>query len=156
MYKSIKSIPLNGSIVSIKDGKKYFYLVDNVYNIYFVDKSKFDIIRNLNLSKDFKPLHKFSKADAISIDGQFNIAISNKSSSILLSSNKGIKKQKNIDNHTKDLEASAFSNDERYLATGGQDGKVYIHDMRYLKMVVALPNKPDYIQVLNFQKNQTY
>jgi WD40 repeat protein len=153
MYKTVKNIPLNGAIISIKEGKSYYYLADNTYNIYVLNKKSFEIAEAINISNNYKPLHKFSKAIGISKNGLFNIAVVNKSKSILLSYQSGLKEQKTIDNHSKDIETSSFSDDERYLVTGGQDGKVYIHDMKYIKMVVALPNKPDYISCVKYVPN---
>jgi len=156
MYSIIKEIPISGAVIAITVGNKFFYIVDNTYNIYFLDKGTLEVTKNFNVSSDYEPLHKFSHAHSVSKSGFINLGIALKSNSIILSTTNGIKKVKIIDNHNKDIECSAFSNNNQLLATGGEDGKVFIFNLSFMKMIIALANRPDYISSLKFSDDDRY
>ena len=156
MYSLIKEIQIRGSALDIKEVGRYFYILDNTYNLYYLDKSTFEIKKNMSISSTFEPLHKFSHANAISSTGLINIAVAKKSSTIVLSTLNGLKKEKGLDYHRKDIECSAFSNNGKFLATGGEDGKVFIFNTEYMKMIIGLPNRADYISSLRFSDDDRY
>ena len=156
MYSLIKEIQIRGSALDIKEVGRFFYILDNTYNLYYLDKSTFEIKKNMSISSTFEPLHKFSHANAISSSGLINIAVAKKSSTIVLSTLNGLKKEKGLDYHRKDIECSAFSNNGKYLATGGEDGKVFIFNTEYMKMIIGLPNRADYISSLRFSDDDRY
>ena len=153
MYSIIKELQIRGAALDIKEVGRFIYVLDNTYNLYYIDKTTFEIKKNFTISSSFEPLHKFSHANAISLTGLLSIAVLKKSSSILISTLNGIKKLKGFDHHRKDVECAAFSNNGKFLATGGEDGKVFIYSTEHKKMVEALPNRADYISSLRFSDN---
>lgn len=144
------SVKLKGSVLSIEESKDYILATDNTYYIYFIDKENYAIKKNLNVTAKPKPLHTYSKASNVSTKGIFNVSAREKKSSILLTTAKEIKKVKIIDNHHKDIEVTAFTPNSFVMATGGADGCVFLHDMRYMKTLGSLEIKPDFISTINF------
>jgi hypothetical protein len=55
--------------------------------------------------------------------------------------------------HKGDVLAVNFDEEERYLMTGGEDGRAYIWSMVTGKMIASLPPHADYITAVGFSKN---
>jgi dsDNA-binding SOS-regulon protein len=144
------SVKLKGSVLDIEETKDFIVATDNTYYIYFIDKESFSIKKSLNVTAKPKPLHTYSKASNVSTKGIFNVSARDKKSSILLTTAKEIKKRKIIDNHHKDIEVTTFNNTSFVMATGGADGCVFFHDMRYMKTLGSMKIKPDFISTINF------
>jgi dsDNA-binding SOS-regulon protein len=149
------SVKLKGSVLDIEETKDFIVATDNTYYIYFIDKETFSIKKSLNVTAKPKPLHSYSKASNVSTKGIFNVAAKDKKSSILLTTAKEIKKRKIIDNHHKDIEVTTFTTNSFVMATGGADGCVFFHDMRYMKTLGSMKIKPDFISTLNFSQDNS-
>jgi hypothetical protein len=61
----------------------------------------------------------------------------------------------NIDWHKGRVETVAFDFQNKYLATGGQDGKSFIWSIQTGRMVHALPHHADFVTAMSFTKNGT-
>jgi hypothetical protein len=149
------SLQLNNSIISIEITKDYILVVDNNYYIYFIDKDKLEVKKNLQITAKPKPLHIYSKASSVSTKGIFNIALFEQAKSFVVTTAKEIKRKATIDNHHKDIEVTTFTPNSLIMVTGGSDGNVFLHDLKYMKTMGSLEIKPDFISSLNFSNDGT-
>jgi hypothetical protein len=150
------SIQLNNSILSIEISKDYILVVDNNYYIYFINKENFEVKKNLQITSKPKPLHIYSKASSVSSKGIFNVSLFEQRKSFVITTAKEIKRKATIDNHHKDLEVTTFTPNSLIMVTGGADGNVFLHDLKYMKTMGSLEIKPDFISSLNFSDDGVF
>lgn len=98
--------------------------------------------------------HKFAKSN--SAGEEFICVATQDFASIAKISAESIKKFAQIKAHKKPLSASKFSTDSAILATGGEDGRVFLYATKNFKKILSLPYRPDYISAISFSRDSRY
>ncbi|RDU62620.1 hypothetical protein [Helicobacter sp. MIT 14-3879] len=150
MLPLIAKHKLSHSVLSIGASENNIIILDSNYNLYELRDEEFIFAKKVF---DYEPHHQFSKACAISMNGY--IAIGEKKSpncKILHIKNKNLIHIKTLSWHRADIYNIRFSKDNKYLVTGGEDGKVFIFSLPEFNIVNILPPRPDYISNIHFGK----
>jgi WD40 repeat protein len=156
MYNIFKELRVKSSVLGIEVFDNYTKVIDNLYNVYFIEHEKFTIEKDINIFPKTEPLHQFSKAVGIS-NGGYLAMIYKDRNQILILANKDtdVKKKVLISNHRREVETMAFSRDMKTFASGGADGKVYLFDTKVFKSFSSLERQSDTISKVSFSKDNT-
>jgi WD40 repeat protein len=156
MISVLKSTKIPTGLIDIAINKDYLLAVDSKYNLYYFDKKTLSMFKSLNVVSKYEPIHSFSKAFAISKDGMINLSLSmNKNDLLLGHTDEKLKKRAILPNHEQEVESSQFSDNCKLLATGGQDGRVFVYDLEHLKVITSLDIQSDYIGNIVFSKDSS-
>ena len=137
---------------------KVKYIGDN--KIIVVDEEntirKFDL-KTLKLEDGFKiklPKNRiYANSVDISSNGNYLIlSIPNKNKAVLWST-KTKKLRATLGWHKGEIEAVSFDKQNKYVATGGTDGRSYIWSIKTGKLVGSLAPHADYVTAIGFSKN---
>lgn len=151
MFNIYKSLKVKGSILSIEIFDEYIGVMDNLYNAYFIDINTFDIKKDYNISTEYEPFHQFSKSFALAKNGFMAMSINNSNKTLILFHKDYVMKKIGVlSNHQQVIEAIAYSKNGRFMATGGTDGRVFIYDTKYLKVLTSLEKQADSISSIAF------
>lgn len=155
MLNLISELKLNSSVINISIVEDYILIMDNFYNVYLVDPKSFKLIKNIKLMRVSKSLHEYTKSISSSKEGYLAVPDKNLDSLIAyhLEDDFFIDKISTQSWHTMKIEVSKFSNDSKYLATGGADGKVFVFQLPQVEILTSLPNRPDFISSIDFSPN---
>jgi len=140
-----------GAVNSVKVAGERIIVVDSSYVVKIFDKETLDLIGGFKINV---PANK-------SVDNSVDISNTGKYIAIGL---KGKHKTSvwDLENkkllytlgwHKGDVLSVAFDKEDKYLITGGEDGRSYIWSMQTGKMVTALPPHADYITSTAFSLN---
>lgn len=154
MLKVRNKINLIGNALDIVFNNGEYLLVDHNYRVYKFSLKEFMFSFSKQVAKNIPPHHRYSKAIGCSADG-YIIAPKNKSSigRIYKLENNHIFLATRLRWHQADISVSKFSEDSKYLATGGEDGRVFIYTHPNHRLNTFLPRKPDYISSIVFSKS---
>ena len=155
MIKVTDKTILYGSILFVTIDKNTLYIIDNTYTFYTLDFDELKLLNNQTITSNFKPIHKFSHATAISKNLLLNLPINSDSRSFLLSLSPKLSQIATIKSHKKAQESSCFTSSGDLLITGGMDGKIFLHDTEHNQLLSALPNQPDYISALKLNDDDS-
>jgi len=155
MINTIKTLYATSSIIDIQILDDIILAIDNTYTLYKIDKKTFNIKESKNITSEYDPSHKYIQSSVISSLSYINFAIAGTKKSILIKAYPKVEKIAIIQTHIKPIETSAFTHDGEFLATGGVDGKLFIHDSATGKIITTFANSPDYISTLNFSSEDS-
>ncbi|MCI5969249.1 WD40 repeat domain-containing protein [Helicobacter sp.] len=144
---------LQGSILNIMQSKDSTLCVDNTFHIVEIDSS-LKISKNIQVTKNVESPHRYSHAFGVSPLAYFCIPIfGEKKAFIIKLDNAKPQPIATLEDHDGDVESSAFSNDGRFFATGGQDGRVFFYDGQSFLPITSLLARSDYISTIRFSKS---
>jgi hypothetical protein len=155
MLKTIKMLNATSSILDIAILDDIILAIDNTYTLYRIDKESFNIKDSSNITSDYDPTHKYVKSSTIGSNGMINFAVAGTKQSLLINTRPKLDKVAIINTHIKPIESSKFAHNCDYLATGGIDGKLFIHDAASGEVITTFPNSPDYISTLRFSEEDS-
>lgn len=142
---------LNSAILSIHETQNGVSLVTQDYQACVIENNA--IKKRTKILNSSKIPHKFAKNG--SSGGRF-ICVANNASAVVAKIDSSIKKVAQISSHKKAISASNFSNDSSILATGGEDGRVFLYATNNFKKILSLPYRPDYISSINFSSDSRF
>ena len=139
---------LQDSILSIESTENSVIVLTQGYRIYEIKDNQiasYSTVTNTKIQ-----LHKYSKAPSSS-----NRYICMPQSKSNIAHIKGIDSKLSLllKTHKSDVSASNFSSDDKYLASGGEDGRTHIYEIPSFRRIMSLPPRPDYISSLVFSKD---
>ena len=144
-----KTIHLEGSPLAIIPVGESYIIMDNHYTFYHIVKKGLTLSHTRKIAGMDNGLHAYHKG--FMGHGQtVHLPLNTKGSSALLEVGETMTKKATLTWHSADVETAAFSPDGTYVATGGQDGRVYIHHVQSGKLVSSLPARPDAVSALRF------
>jgi hypothetical protein len=148
----VKIINIRASVSKIKYiGKNRICIIDENNTVRIYDTEKYKLLDGFKIKLP-KNNPQENSVD-ISQNGKFlAIAVRNKHKTTVWS----VKEKKLIYTlgwHKGDILSVGFDREEKYLMTGGEDGRAYIWSMMTGKMVSSLPPHADYITAVAFSKN---
>lgn len=143
------SIQVNGSVLVLQKHDGRLICVDNSYCLNIFSKD-FILEKTMHLSKDAEQPHRYSNAYSCSTFGLVCAPLMGSKTGMVLRVGKDIKLVGKVTVHEADIESSTFSFDGRYYATGGQDGRIFIYDVRRFSIIGSLIPRSDYISCLKF------
>lgn len=147
---------LQGSILSIAPCKDLTFCVDNTFYITEIDKNLKNAA-NFQIIKNIEPPHRYSHAFGISPDAYFCISlVGEKKTLIIKLDNSNIKHIATLDDHDGDIESCGFSNNGKYFATGGQDGRVFLYEDNNFLPTASLLARSDYISTIRFSRSNEF
>ena len=138
------------------DDDSHILLADNSYKIFFYSVKNRELILGKKVSKNPQSHHIYSKAIATSKQGFFLISEVGKHECVLYQINQGMLQL--IDRavwHKMDISASDFCSDSSLVATGGEDGRVYVYNTEGFKFYALCPVQSDYISCIRFDAKNT-
>lgn len=144
---------LNSAILSISKTKNGVSIVTQDYQACVIENGV--LKSRTKLLNSAKIPHKFAKSNSVSekfvcvCDAEIPNALIAKIST-------AIKKVAQISSHKKAISASNFSSDSSILATGGEDGRVFLYTTNNFKKILSLPYRPDYISSINFSSDSRF
>lgn len=153
MLNTKRLVHLEGSALAIASSGSYIAILDNAYFLTLLDSSDFGVLKSVHLTKSGEPPHRYSNAYCIAPKDYFCVPIIGTKKGIILELGATLAKRAIIHWHDSDIECSAFSPDRRYLATGGQDGKVFIFEGGSFRLLSSIIPRADYINNLVFSTN---
>lgn len=154
MFVLKKKVVLCGSILTVSFNKRFAIAIDNHYTFHVMERDNLALIQSkklINREKHF-PYHKGITTQ----DGYIHLTMAKSNKSAILHFDKGIEKKGAYAIHKAYLDAAAFSKKVDYIATGGQDGKVFVFDTRTRNLVTSVPQRSDYISNLAFSCDAEY
>jgi WD40 repeat protein len=156
MINVLKSAKTPTGIIDLEINEDYVLAVDSKYNVYYFDKKSLSMFKSLNVVSKYEPIHSFSKAFAISKNGLINLSLTMNKNDLLLGHNDGkLQKKAILTNHEQEVESSSFSKNDKLLATGGQDGRVFVYDLNHLKIITSLDIQSDYVGNIVFSDDSS-
>ncbi len=153
MLNIVNKIKLNGSVLDLKVSKDTIIAVDNLYYVYILDSKRYQFTKTTSLSKTHEHWHRYANSFAVSFNNLANIPLLRTSKSIIIECKDKISKKVVLNWHKTDLSSAMFSDDSRFFATGGEDGKTVIYSLPTFNILTALNPKPDYISNINFSSD---
>ncbi len=153
MVSYIKKVKFSGSVVGIGFSNKYLLVVDNLYNLYILDKDNLNVLKVMNLYKNTEPMHKYSKAMQVSKDGDIALSLIKSNKVAMLKMDKAVGKKGVLNSHKLEVEVCSFSPDLELFATGGADGVTIVYELHTLNPITSLFPRSDYIASISFSKN---
>lgn len=149
MLPLVKTLNLDGTPLTIVSEGNELILIDNSYTFYYLDKEHLTLTNTKKISGISEKLHAYHKG--FMGHGQtVHLPLHTAGTSALIGVGETVVKKATLAWHSANVEAAAFSPDGTYVATGGQDGRVYIHDVASGKLVASLPARPDSVSALKF------
>lgn len=151
MIRSSKNIKLQSAILSIAECSDRVIIIDNAYNVFFIDISTYDLIKSIKLIKKDLVLHPYSKPFTTNCYRQ-NIAIPlpNNPKVSLINISRSISKKAVFSLHEDTVVAVAFSPRGSLLCGLDNRGKGYVIDTDNQRVVYRLPVRPDSGSVTSF------
>jgi hypothetical protein len=157
MINVLKSTKVSTGIIDVEINRDYILAIDSKYNLYYFDKKSLAMFKSINIVSKYEPIHSFSKAFSISRNGFVNVSLTMNKNDLLLSHvESNLKKRAILSNHEQEIESSTFSHNCKLLATGGQDGRLFLYDLTHLKVLSSLDIQSDYIGNIVFSKDNSY
>lgn len=146
---------LQGSILTLAQTKEATFCIDNTLYISQVNES-LQLERSVQVAKIESP-HRYSHAFGISETPFFCVSIQGEHKVFILKYEEGkILPLLSLEDHDGDIESCAFSDDGKYFATGGQDGRVFLYDgLSFLPLTGLMP-RSDYISTIKFSKKSEF
>lgn len=151
--KIINRLNLKGSILSINKIDNGVIVITQNYQACKIQNSQIEKLTTL-ANSSFMP-HKYSKNSSANNNFICMAKIGSKETIIAKVEN-DIKLLFKAKIHKTDMSASSFSKDNKYLVTGGEDGRIHIYQTNNFKKIQTLPYCPDYIAALNFSKDSRF
>jgi len=148
-----KIFRLDSSVLCLVRHDRLIIALDNVYTLHIIDSTTLALLKSIPLTKNIEPPHRYSKSFSIATKNEFCIPFVGTKKGIIVEFGQSITKKATIDWHDSDLESSAFSPNGKYLATGGQDGKVFLFEQDTYRLLASLAPRADYISSLVFSSN---
>ncbi|PAF48492.1 hypothetical protein BKH46_00865 [Helicobacter sp. 12S02634-8] len=137
----------------VRDGEEYL-LVDCNSRIYRFSLKDFMFSFSKSVGQNDPIHHHYSKAITCSLDSYILIPRIKKSiSNIYKLSNNHLFLTTRLKWHRTDVSVAKFSQDCKYLATGGEDGRVFIYTHPNHRYTTFLPRRADYISALAFSEH---
>lgn len=138
---------LNSAIISIHRTQTGISAVTQDYQACIIENGSLKKRTKLINSKEIP--HKFAKSSSASAKF-ICVCDAENPRAIIAKIGASIKQCATITEHTKNISASNFTPDSTILATGGEDGRVYLYTTSNFKKILTLPYRPDYISSINF------
>lgn len=149
MLPLLKTLNLEGTPLTIVVSEDDLILIDNRYTFYYLDSENLTLTNTRKISGLNDKLHAYHKG-FMGHGETVHLPLHTTGTSALIGVGETVIKKATLAWHAASVEAAAFSPDGRYVATGGQDGRVYIHDVGSGKLVASLPARPDSVSALRF------
>lgn len=154
MFPVKSSLKLVGSVLGISTDKDSIICMDNFYNISTFSKENKVIDKALQLSKDVEPLHHFSKAIAIShATSKIVMGFAKTTKGVVVTTDPEIAPIAQLTWQKLAISKVAFSQEDDYLATGGEDGRVLLYSADNYQLALSTPPLPDYISAIAFSED---
>ncbi|WP_273212404.1 WD40 repeat domain-containing protein [Helicobacter rodentium] len=154
MFPVKSSLKLVGSVLGISTDKDSIICIDNFYNISTFSKENKVIDKALQLSKDVEPLHHFSKAVAIShATSKIVMGFAKATKGVVVTTDPEIAPIAQLTWQKLAISKVAFSQEDDYLATGGEDGRVLLYSADNYQLALSTPPLPDYISAIAFSED---
>ena len=141
---------LNSAILSIHRTKSGVSIVTQDYQACVIENSS--LKKRTKLINSTQIPHKFAKSSSAS-EKFICVCDAESPHAIIAKINSTIKQTATITAHLKNVSASNFTPDSTILATGGEDGRVYLYATKNFKKILTLPYRPDYISSINFSND---
>lgn len=141
---------LNSAILSIHRTKSGVSVVTQDYQACVVENSS--LKKRTKLINSTQIPHKFAKSSSAS-EKFICVCDAEAPHAVIAKINSTIKQTATITAHLKNVSASNFTPDSTILATGGEDGRVYLYATKNFKKILSLPYRPDYISSINFSND---
>lgn len=154
MLKIKNTINLIGNVLDIGlNGKEYLF-IDHSYVVYSFSLKNLAFSFSKRISKNTLHQHQYSKASICSKDGYIIApSVSKSVAPVYKVEGEKISLSAKLRWHRATISASKFSSDNKYFATGGEDGRVFIYSHLNAKLHTILPRRPDYISCIAFGKH---
>lgn len=155
MFPVKSSLKLVGSVLGVATDKDSIICMDNFYNISTFSKENKVIDKVLQLSKEVEPLHHFSKAVAISYTtSKIAMGFVKATKGVVVTTTPEIAPIAQLTWQKLAISKAAFSHEDDYLATGGEDGRVLLYSADNYQLVLSMPPLPDYISSIAFSQDE--
>lgn len=155
MFPVKSSLKLVGSVLGVATDKDSIICMDNFYNISTFSKDNKVIDKVLQLSKEVEPLHHFSKAVAISYTtSKIAMGFVKATKGVVVTTTPEIAPIAQLTWQKLAISKAAFSHEDDYLATGGEDGRVLLYSADNYQLVLSMPPLPDYISSIAFSQDE--
>lgn len=155
MFPVKSSLKLVGSVLGVATDKDSIICMDNFYNISTFSKENKVIDKVLQLSKEVEPLHHFSKAVAISYTtSKIAMGFVKATKGVVVTTTPEIAPIAQLTWQKLAISKAAFSHEDDYLATGGEDGRVLLYFADNYQLVLSMPPLPDYISSIAFSQDE--
>ena len=141
---------LNSAILSIHRTKSGVSIVTQDYQACVIENGS--LKKRTKLINSTQIPHKFAKSSSAS-EKFICVCDAESPHAIIAKINSTIKQTATITAHLKNVSASNFTPDSTILATGGEDGRVYLYATKNFKKILTLPYRPDYISSINFSND---
>lgn len=154
VLKIKNKINLIGNVLDIGlNGEEYLF-IDHCYVIYSFSLKKFAFSFSKRVSKNPVRQHQYSKAPICSKDGYvITPSVSKSVASVYKVEGNEIFLNTKLRWHRATISASKFSDNNKYFATGGEDGRIFIYSHLNAKLHTILPRRSDYISCIAFGKH---
>jgi hypothetical protein len=155
MFQIVDKLYFQNSILSISKYDESIVAIDSSYYIYRYNNDTKVLQTNKKII-DSEPIYKYIKSLTINSNGYLTLA--KKDDNILRlcqyngDSIKGLTK---FDYHKSKIEVSCIYKD-KYLASGGADGRVYLYDLAHLKLIAEVLVRPEFISSIVFRDDGKY
>lgn len=156
MVNVIRLINLSGSVLEATPSGDQLLIMDSQYNLHIIGGEKYELEKTVALTKTHENPHKYANVFAIAKNRHINAPFLGTKKSVVVHVGEQIAKKAVIGWHEAEIECSAFSTRNNYLATGGQDGRTYLFETRKFRLISSLPNRSDYINYITFSNNTEY
>ncbi|OCR03348.1 hypothetical protein BA184_04440 [Helicobacter pullorum] len=156
MFPLQNKLRLIGSVLGVATNQNSIICADNFYNISTFSLSTKTIDKALQVAKKAEPLHPFSKSIAIgNVSGKVATGFATTPKGIVLKTEPQIAPISLLTWQKLEISKIAFSQDDNYLATGGEDGRVLVYTGDNYHLLLSLPPFPDYISSIVFSDGGT-
>ncbi len=156
MYKIDYQIKLLNNVLDMSFDGKYILFEDNAYGLFLYSVDDRQLILGKRLSKNPNPHHIYSKAASTSKDGYAFLSTGDRGCKLYHITNHTLELIGSTRWHKLNISAATFSRDSTLVASGGEDGRVYIYNTQGLKFYALCPIQPDYISCLRFDSKNRY
>ncbi len=151
-YSTQKYLKLINPIVEAKFSGENIFIID-VENILYIFDRKFNLITKTRLIKQNDARHIFCNAFSISCN---NIAIPAGKILAWAVYDEKITATFKTNLHDKNIVFTRYCTNDNFLLSGGEDGKVYIYDVKTKATRYIFPSKPDYCAYGTFSAQNNF
>lgn len=151
----LKTLQLGAAPMAMIESGNQLIIAGNDYTFFFFDPKTLTLTRTHRITSSFESLNPYHKG-LQGMQELIHLPFNQKKVSALISSKKGLNKEAVLDWHGAQVDACAFSAKRQLVATGGANGRIFVHTINGGHLMAAFGRAGLRVSALAFDRDGRY